>query len=82
MMRPITVTDKYHNALTMRSLIKPVEAGPFRDCLGEVRGIYKDQLFIWFFKSPNPQILRESNGFRAFKTHQVVNAGHEHLSAS
>jgi hypothetical protein len=26
--------------------------------------------------------LRESNGFRAFKTNQVINAGHEHLSTS
>ena len=41
------VTDKYHNTVTARTLVKPVEPkGPFFGCPGEVRAIFKDTLFI------------------------------------
>lgn len=82
MKRAPTVVDRYHNAIGMRTLVKPLEKGPFKDCIGEVRAIYKNILFIWFYKSPNPHLLRESNGHRAFKTHEVINAGHELLGSA
>lgn len=82
MKRVAPAIDKYHNAIGMRTLVKPIVKGPFKDCLGEIRAIYKNQLFVWFFKSPNPHLLRESNGFRAFKTYEVIHAGHEHLNSA
>ena len=36
------VMDKYRNVCTVRTIIKPVEKGPFYGCLGEVRAIFKD----------------------------------------
>lgn len=38
---PIT-TDKFHNSITMNTVIKPLEKGPFFGCLGEIRGIFKE----------------------------------------
>jgi len=35
-----TVVDRYHNAIGMRTLVKPLEKGPFKDCIGEVRAIF------------------------------------------
>ena len=40
--RPPVVTDKYHNTVTMRTLVKPIEKGPFFGCPGEVHVIIKD----------------------------------------
>lgn len=48
MRRGVTTLDKYHNMIAMRCLVKPTEKGPFKDCLGEIRAIHKDQLFLWF----------------------------------
>jgi hypothetical protein len=82
MKRQAPAVDRYHNALGKFTLVKPLNKGPFKDCLCEIRAIYKNQLFVWFYKSPNPHLLRESNGYRAFKTHEVIHAGHEHLSSA
>jgi len=71
------VMDKYHNVCTVRTIIKPVEKGPFYGCLGEVRAISKDQLFVLFTKSPNLHLLRESHGYYAIKAHQLVNSGYD-----
>ena len=61
--------DKYRNVCTVRTIIKPIEKGPFYGCLGEVRAIFKDQLFVLFTKSPNLHLLRESHGYYAIKAH-------------
>lgn len=42
MKRPPVITDKFHNSITMNTIVKPIENGPFRGCLGEIRGIFKD----------------------------------------
>lgn len=42
MRRAAVVTDKYHNSITMNTIVKPLERGPFFGCLGEIRGIFKD----------------------------------------
>ena len=42
MKRPPVVTDKFHNSITMNTIVKPIENGPFRGCLGEIRGIFKE----------------------------------------
>lgn len=43
MKRAANCTDKFHNVITMRSLVKPTERdSPFYKCIGEVRAIYKD----------------------------------------
>jgi len=69
--------------IAMRCLVKPTEKGPFKDCLGEIRAIYKDQLFLWFTQkaSINGHLLRDTNGFYAFKTYEVINSGHEQLDS-
>jgi len=71
------VTDKYHNTLTMRTLVKPVEKGPFFGCPAEVRAIYKDTLFVLVKQSNNAHLLRETHGIFSIKCHHVVNAGFE-----
>lgn len=75
--KPPVVTDKYHNSVTMRTLVKPIEKGPFFGCPGEVRAIFKDNLFILIKKSDNMHLLRETNGIFAIKNYQIVNAGFE-----
>lgn len=75
--RPPVVTDKYHNTVTMRTIVKPIERGPFFGCAGEVRAIVKDQLFILVKKSDNMHLLRDTNGIYAIKSHHIVNAGYE-----
>lgn len=75
--RPPVVTDKYHNAVTMRTLVKPVEKGPFLGCPCEVRAIHKDNLFVLVKQSTNMHIVRQTNGILAIKCHQIVNAGFE-----
>lgn len=42
MRRAPIVMDKYHNIVTLRTIVKPIEKGPFYGCLGEVRAIFKD----------------------------------------
>ena len=76
--RPPVVMDKYHNTVSLRTVVKPIEkAHAFFGCLGEVRAIYKNQLFVLFRKSQNLHLLRESHGYFAFKTHEIMNAGGE-----
>jgi len=75
--RPPIVTDKYHNTITARTLVKPIEKGPFFGCPGEVRAIHKDTLFILVKQSTNMHLLRETHGIYAIKNHDVVNAGFE-----
>ena len=67
--KPPVVTDKYHNTVTMRTIVKPIERGPFFGCAGEVRAIFKNQLFILVKKSDNMHILRETHGIYAIKAH-------------
>ena len=71
------VTDKYHNSVTMRTLVKPIEKGPFFGCPAEVRAIFKDNLFLLIKKSENMHLVRETNGIYATKNYQIVNAGFE-----
>lgn len=71
------MTDKYHNTVTMRTLVKPIDKGPFFGCPAEVRAIYKDTLFVLVKQSTNMHLLRETHGIFAVKSHQVVNAGFE-----
>lgn len=66
--KPPVVTDKYHNVITMRTVVKPVD-GPFEHCLGDVRGIYKNTLFLLIRMSPNQHLLKKSNNYYACKTH-------------
>lgn len=76
--RAPVVADKYHNTVTLRSTVKPIEKeSPFFGTAGEVRAIYKDILFLFFRKAENLHLLRESNGFSAVKAHNVVNSGFE-----
>ena len=44
--RAPVVTDKYHNSVTMRTLVKPIEQGAFLGCACEVRAIHKNFLFV------------------------------------
>ena len=68
--RRTTVTDKYNNVVTMRTIVKPCDpTSPFYNCLGEVRAIYKNSLFLLFNKSPNQYLLRDKNNYCAFKAH-------------
>ena len=77
MKRGVIVADKYHNTVNMRTIVKPVEPDcPFFGVPGEVRGIYKDILFLLFRKADNLHILRGSNGFYAIKAHEVINSGY------
>lgn len=66
--RAAVVTDKYHNVITMRTVVKPVD-GPFEHCLGDVKGIYKNTLFLLIRMSPNQHLLKKSNNYYACKTH-------------
>ena len=75
--RPPVVTDKYSNTITTRTLVKPIEKGPFFGCPGEVRAIYKDTLFILIKQSTNMHLLRETHGIYSIKCHGVINAGFE-----
>jgi len=75
--RPPVVTDKYHNTVTMKTLVKPIERGPFFGCPSEVRAIFKDTLFLLVKQSANMHLLRETNSIYAIKAHDVVNAGFE-----
>jgi len=66
--RPPMVTDKFQNAITLRTIVKPSEKeSPFFNCLGDVRAIYKDFVFLHFAKTPNQHLLRTTNNFWAFK---------------
>ena len=50
--RPPVVMDKYHNTVSLRTIVKPIDkTQAFYGCLGEVRAIYKNQLFVLFKKS-------------------------------
>ena len=73
--RPPIVTDFYHNTVTMKTLVKPIEKGPFRGDPCEVRAIHKTTLFVLVKQSTNMHMLRETNGIYAIKCHQVVNQG-------
>lgn len=42
MKRLAPAVDRYHNTLAMKTLVKPIEKGPFKDCLCEIRAIYKN----------------------------------------
>ena len=65
----------------MRSIVKPCDQqSPFYNCLGDVKAIYKDFVFLYFAKTPNQHLLRETNNFWAFKAKQVVNVGHEQIT--
>jgi len=65
-----TVTDKFNNVITMRTIVKPNDPScPFYNCLGEVRAIYKNSLFLLFTKTPNQFMLREKNNYFACKAH-------------
>ena len=75
--KPPIVMDKYHNTVSLRTIVKPIEKGPFYGCLGEVRAVFKNQLFVLFKKSPNLHLLRESHGYFAIKAHQLVNSGYD-----
>lgn len=77
--RAAVVTDKFHNSITMGTIVKPLEKGPFFGCLGEIRGIFKTQLFIRFRTCPNIHLLRDSHGYLAIKTHQVINAAFDEI---
>ena len=47
--RRLVTTDKYSNVISMRTIVKPADHScPFYNCLGEVRAIYKNQLFLLF----------------------------------
>lgn len=67
--RPPVVTDKYHNTVTCKTLIKPVDKGPFFGCPGEVRAIFKDTLFVLIKQSKNMHLVRETHGIYATKSH-------------
>lgn len=67
--RGAVATDKYHNSISMGTVVKPLEKGPFYGCLGEIRGIFKDHLFIRFRSCENMHLLKESHGYLAIKTH-------------
>ena len=62
------VIDKYHNVISMRSVVKPV-SGPFEHCLGEIKAIHKNTLFLLIRKSSNLHLLKKSNNYYACKTH-------------
>lgn len=66
--RAPVVTDRFHNVITMKTVVKIVE-GPFEHSLGEIRGIYKNNLFLLIRTSPNLHLLRKSNNFYACKPH-------------
>lgn len=43
----------------MRTIVKPCDVkSPFYNCLGEVRAIYKDSLFLFFAKTHQQHLLR------------------------
>lgn len=43
------MTDKFSNVIGIRTIVKPAEpTSPFYNCLGEVRAIYKNQLYLLF----------------------------------
>ena len=42
-----------------------------------MKAIYKNQLFVLFKKSPNLHLLRESHGYFAFKTFEIINSGYD-----
>jgi len=61
-------TDKYSNVIGLRTIVKPAEQGcPFYNCLGEVRAIFKNHLYLLFQKTPNQHLLRDKNNFYAIK---------------
>lgn len=77
MKRGTVVTDKYHNQISMRTMVKPIDPqSPFFGVQGEVKGIHKDTLFLLYRKADNLHLLRSSNGFYAIKAHQVINSGY------
>ena len=78
----LVCTDKFQNVIGMRTVVKVVEQdSPFFNQLGEIRAIHKNQLFLLFSRTPNQHLLRDKNNYFAVKTHQVVNAGHEQITA-
>ena len=78
MKKGLIVTDKYHNQIMMRTMVKPVDPkSPFFGAPGEVRAIYNDILFLLFRKAENLHMLRGSNGFYAVRSYQVINSGHD-----
>jgi transcription elongation factor len=45
----IVTTDRFSNVISIRSTVKPTEHScPFYNCLGEVRAIYKNSLYVMF----------------------------------
>ena len=65
----------------MKTIVKPCDVkSPFYNCLGEVRAIYKDSLFLFFAKTHQQHLLRETNNYFAIKAGQVVNVGHEQIA--
>ena len=78
MKRGLIVADKYHNQVTLRTIVKPVDkCSPFFGTPGEVRAIHKDNLFILIRKADNLHLLRNMNGIYAVKSHEVINSGFE-----
>ena len=69
MRRAQVITDKFHNSITMGTIVKPIENGPYRGCLGVIRGIFKDQLFIRLQVCPNLYLLREQHSHIAIRAH-------------
>mmetsp|Transcript_4992 Transcript_4992/g.6661 ORF Transcript_4992/g.6661 Transcript_4992/m.6661 type:complete len:119 (+) Transcript_4992:2179-2535(+) len=76
--RPPVVTDRYHNTVTMRTLVKPIDKDlPFFGDPCEVRAIYKDTLYVLVQKSSNMHKVGWTNGIFAAQRNQVVNSGFE-----
>jgi hypothetical protein len=52
--RGLATTDKFSNVIQLRTVVKPTDqACPFYNCLGEVRAIFKNHLFVLFQKTAN-----------------------------
>ena len=64
------ILDSRNNTIGLKTLVK-VYSSPY-EFFGEIRGIYKDYLFVWIKNR-----FLASNGYFCVSYKQVVNAGEE-----
>jgi hypothetical protein len=79
------VLDSENNTMGLRSIVKilnsPIPA--LRNRSAEVKGFFKNHLFVWIREEyNNVQVLRNSNGYYAIDSKQVVLGGKEFLKGT
>ena len=77
--------DSENNTMGLRSIVKVLNSPipSLRNRNAEVKGFFKNHLFVWIREEyNNVQVLRNSNGYYAIDSKQVVLGGKEFLKGT